>query len=172
MLRSRALACGLLLAEGRIPGIASSAPVIADQPEPLPATDTRPVEAAVPAMAPRTDALRRPAPVEHTAAAADVQPATADPAEQRVSEMMAALGSVTATREPSVITGRPDNWRPAVHRPQTKPRRGLSLLGWLILLAVVVGGGVYAWQLGLLDALIAQINAVLRPYNLWIPPRG
>ena len=38
--------------------------------------------------------------------------------------------------------------------------------------AVVVGGGVYAWQLGLLDALIVQINAVLRPYNLWIPPRG
>ena len=73
-----------LTPEGRIPGIASSAPVIADQPEPLPATDTRPVEAAVPAMAPRTDALRRPAPVEHTAAAADVQPATADPAEQRV----------------------------------------------------------------------------------------
>ena len=29
-----------------------------------------------------------------------------------------------------------------------------------------------ALQLGLLDALIAQINALLRPYNLWIPPRG
>ena len=132
MLRSRALACGLLLAEGRIPGIASSAPVIADQPEPLPATDTRPVEAAVPAMAPRTDALRRPAPAGHTAAAGDVQPATADPAEQRVSAMMAALGGVTGRREPPVNTGRPDNWRPAVHRPQTKPRRGLGLLGWLI----------------------------------------
>ena len=162
-----------LTPDGRIPGIASSAPVIADHPEPLPATDTRPVEVPIPAAAPpRADALRRPAPVEHTAAAADVQPATADPAEQRVSEMMAALGGVTATREPPVNAGRPDNWRPAMHRPQTKPRRGLGLLSWLILLAVVVGGGVYAWQLGLLDALIAQINAVLRPYNLWFPPRG
>ena len=94
MLRSRALACGLLLAEGRIPGIASSAPAIAGHPEPLPATDTRPVEAAVPAAAPpRTDALRRPAPAGHTAAAGDVQPATADPAEQRVSEMMAAFAA-------------------------------------------------------------------------------
>ena len=86
--------------------------------------------------------------------------------------MMAALGGVTATREPPVNTGRPDNWRPAVHRPQTKPRRGLGLLGWLILLAVVVGGGVYAWQLGLLETPIVQINGVLRPYNLWFPPRG
>ena len=161
-----------LTPEGRIPGIASLAPVITHQPEPLPAGETAPIETPLPATPPRTDALRRPAPAGDTAAAADVQPATADPAEQRVSAMMAALGGVTATREPPVNTGRPDNWRPAVHRPQAKPRRGLGLLGWLILLAVVVGGGVYAWQLGLLDALIVQINAVLRPYNLWIPPRG
>lgn len=140
-----------LTPDGRIPGIASPAP------------------AAAP---PRTDALRRPASAGHTAAAGDVQPATADPAEQRVSAMMAALGGVTATREPPVNTGRPDNWRPAVHRPQTKPRRELGLLSWLILLAVVVGGGVYAWQLGLLETPIGQINGVLRPYNLWIPPRG
>ena len=45
-------------------------------------------------------------------------------------------------------------------------------MSWLILLAVVVGGGVYAWQLGLLETPIVQINALLRPYNLWIPPRG
>ena len=161
-----------LTPDGRIPGIASLAPVITHQAEPLTAGETARIETPLPAMAPRTDALRRPAPAGHTAAAGDVQPATADPAEQRVSEMMAALGGVTATREPPVNAGRPDNWRPAMHRPQTKPRRGLGLLSWLILLAVAVGGSVYAWQLGLLDALIAQINAVLRPYNLWIPPRG
>ena len=99
--------------------------------------------------------------------------ASMDPAEQRIAEMMAAMsGASTVSDEPRKPSqgGKPDNWRPAVHRP-VKKRRGLGWLWFLLLLVAIAAGLAYAWQLGALDPLIEQVNPYIRQFDLWIPTR-
>ncbi len=132
------------------PGVMHAAPHVRDPGHIVPGND-RGTHRAAPAPDP---ALRRPQPAAPGARdpRARTEPVAAhavDPAERRIAEMTAALGT-GGSRDPRAMHAdvRPDGWRPAVHPPRS---RGLGWGWWLLLLLIGAGAATwFAWQQGFL----------------------